>query len=196
MFGEDAHVAGADGVQKAKRWLESTTRLDANWIYPEEASRNKLAYKWHDGSTFIFDMGGVFRGGDLANKTFVAEVKNYTAVGAQGTMYVEYLARCYRARGVSPGLTEQFMWITWHPFSVTNWSKLTTAAEVRSAVVRYSVKALGVPAADAESEVDDTICAEIAESLWLLVLSDKHELLMLSDLDRAAVVTAQMTRGT
>lgn len=195
MFGEDAHAAGADGVQKAKRWLESTTRLDANWIYPEEASRNKLAYQWHDGSTFIFDMGGVFRGGDLANKTFVAEVKNYNAAGSQGTMYVEYLARCYRAREVSPGLTEQFMWITWHPFSVTNWSKLTTAAEVRSAVLQHSVRALGVPLEEAESVVDDTICAQIADSLWLLVLSNKHELLMLSDLDRAAVVTAQMTRG-
>jgi hypothetical protein len=45
MFGDDAHAAGAEGVQKAKRWLESTTRLDASWIYPEEASRNKLAYK-------------------------------------------------------------------------------------------------------------------------------------------------------
>jgi hypothetical protein len=195
MFGEDAHAAGADGVQKAKRWLESTTRVDANWIYPEEASRNKLTYKWHDDSTFIFDMGGVFRGGELANKTFVAEVKNYSAVGAQGTMYTEYLARCYRAREISAGLTEQFMWITWHPFSVTSWTKLTSADAVRAAVLLHSARALGVAAESAESVVDDTLCAAIADSLWLLVLSDKHELIMLSDLDRAAVITAQMTRS-
>ena len=195
MFGEDAHAAGADGVQKAKRWLEATTRVDPYWIYPEEASRNKLTYKWRDNSTFIYDMGGIFRGGDLNNKTFIAEVKNYTAAGAQGTMYVEYLARCYRARQLNPGLTEQFMWITWHPFSVTNWSKLTTADEVRKAVIQHSAKALGVTATEAESEVDDTLCAQIADSLWLLVLSDRHELLMLSDLDRAAVITAQIIRS-
>ncbi|MFT4284017.1 MAG: hypothetical protein QM598_04210 [Protaetiibacter sp.] len=195
MFGEDAHAAGADGVHKAKRWLESTTRVDARWIYPEEQSRNKLEYQWHGGSTFIFDIGGLFRGGDLDGRTFAAEVKNYTDAGAQGTLYTEYLARCYRARGINPGLTDQFMWITWHPFSVTKWSKLTTAAEVRSAVVQHSEKALGVPAEEAESAVDDSLCSQIAESLWLVVLSDKHELLMLSDLDRAAVVTAQMTRG-
>ena len=73
------------------------------------------------------------------------------------------------------------MWITWHPFSVTNWSKLTTAAEVRSAVLQHHQKALGTSdSKQAEAAIDDGQCEAVAESLWLLVLSDKHELLMLS----------------
>ncbi|MBT9605744.1 hypothetical protein [Microbacterium sp.] len=195
MFGEEAHAVGAEGVQKAKRWLEATTRVDVQWIYPEEAARKKLAFQWHDNSSFVYDMGGVFRGGPLANQTFMAEVKNYSTVGKQGPMYEEYLARCYRARQEIPGFTEQFMWITWHPFSQGSWTKLTTAEAVRDAVIKYAPKALGVDVGEATSAVDDTVCAEVAETLWLLVLSDKHELLMLSDLDRAAVISAQITRA-
>jgi hypothetical protein len=52
-----------------------------------------------------------------------------------------------------------------------------------------------VPVDHAASAVDDKVCAEVAETLWLLVLSEKHEFLMLSDLDRAAVITAQITRA-
>jgi hypothetical protein len=195
MFGEEAHAVGAEGVQKAKRWLEATTRVDVQWIYPEEAARKKLAFKWHDESSFVYDMGGVFRGGPLSNQTFMAEVKHYSAVGNQGPMYEEYLARCYRARQAIPGFTEQFMWITWHPFSLGSWAKLTTAEAVREAVIKHSPKALGVPFDQAASAVDDSVCAEVAETLWLILLSDKHELLMLSEVDRAAVITAQITRA-
>ena len=99
MFAEEAHEAGAEGVRKAKRWLDATTRVQARWIFPEEAAQEKLKFQWANGSTFVFDLGGIFSAsGPLANQTFMAEVKNYSAVGSQGTMYTEYLARCYRAR--------------------------------------------------------------------------------------------------
>jgi hypothetical protein len=194
MFGEEAHEAGADGVRKAKRWLDATTRADVRWIYSDAAAKEKLEFSWLDNSKFAFDLGGIFSpGGPVGNRVFMAEVKHYTTAGNQGAMYTEYLARCYRARIENPGYAEQFMWITWHPFSVQTWSKLTTAEEVKAAVLKHSVKALGVsdPKA-AEEALDFEICEYLAESLWLLVLSDKHELLMLSPSDRAAVIAAQI----
>ncbi|MEJ1155156.1 hypothetical protein [Microbacterium marmarense] len=32
--GESAQAKGADGAQRAKRWLESTTRVNAQWVNP------------------------------------------------------------------------------------------------------------------------------------------------------------------
>ena len=198
MFAEEAHEAGAEGVRKAKRWLDATTRAEVRWIFPEDAARDKLTFSWTDGSKFVFDLGGIFSAsGPVANQTFMAEVKNYTTAGGQGTMYSEYLARCYRAKVVSPGYADQFMWITWHPFSVTNWSKLTTAAEVKAAVIQHRAKTLGIKEEQAaEAAIDHAVCEAISERLWLLVLSDKHELLMLSPDDRAAVIAAQIKKAS
>lgn len=196
MFGEEAHEAGALGVQKAKRWLDATTRVSVYWTYPADASKNKLEYEWADSSNFVFDMGGVFSQGELRNQTFAAEVKNYTTPGHQPQMYREFLARCYRARTTRPSSVDQMMWITWNPFSSDSWSKLTTAAEVRARVLEMPEKALGVTAADAESAVDDSVCAAIADCLWLIVLSDRHEHLMLSPDDRAAVIADQIRRSS
>lgn len=198
MFAEEAHEAGAEGVRKAKRWLDATTRAEVRWIFPEDAAKAKLTFAWADDSKFVFDLGGIFSAtGPVANQTFMAEVKNYTTVGGQGTMYPEYLARCYRAKTVSPGYADQFMWITWHPFSVGNWSKLTTSSEVKAAVLQHRVKALGITEEQAaKAAIDDAVCESIADSLWLLVLSDKHELLMLSPDDRAAVIAAQIKKAS
>ncbi len=198
MFAEEAHEAGADGVRKAKHWLDATTRVEVRWVYPDSAAKEKLTHKWHDGSTFVFDLAGVFsQSGPTPNVTFMAEVKNYSTAGSQGTMYTEYLARCFRAREENPGFAEQFMWITWHPFSVGKWSRLTTPEEVRNAVLLHHARALGTASvAEAESALTDEACRDLAERLWLLVLSEKHELLALSPEDRIAVLSAQIARAS
>ena len=195
MFGEEMHAAGVEGVQNAKRWLDATTRADVHWIFPNEAARPRLSFKWADGRDYAFDIGGLFRGGDLANRTFLGEVKNYKTIGGQPEMYREYLAGCYRARQLNPSMADQFMWITWNPFLVDSWAKLTTADEVRAAVIKYSKQTLGVDPEQAETHIPAGTCEAVAESLWLLVLSSRHELLMLSLEDRKAVIAAQMDRG-
>ncbi len=196
MYGEEAHEAGAVGAAKAKRWLDATTRVSVYWTYPSDASKNKLEYEWADGTRFVFDLGGVFNQGELKGQTFAAEVKNYTTVGHQPEMYREFLARSYRARITRPSAVDQLMWITWNPFNASTWSKLTTTEEVRARVLEMPEKALGVSTSEeAESVVDDSVCEAIADSLWLLVLSDRHEHLMLSKDDRAAVIAAQIQRS-
>ena len=77
--GEDAHKKGADGVRRAKRWLESTMRVSTSFTNVEsDSAKRKLSYPWpHGGQRFSFDLGGIFRGAELASDTFSAEVKMY-----------------------------------------------------------------------------------------------------------------------
>jgi hypothetical protein len=192
-MGETMHAVGRDGALRAKRWLEATTRVDAPWINPEAVE--KLAFNWHDGSQFTFDIGGLLRGGDLEGQQFLGEVKKYNQVGEQGTMYTEYLAKCFRAYTTMPGRCDHFMWITWHPFSLNRWAGLCGPAEVRAAVLEHHVRCLGIDdLQQADDELPNADCEALAERLWLLVLSDKQETLVIDDDDLDHVVARQRRR--
>ena len=132
MPGESLHEVGRDGAIRAKRWLEATTRVDVPWVNPDHVA--KLSFPWIGKGTFSFDLGGTLRGGDVHGQEFFAEVKRYTNASDQGSLYREYLAKCYCAYQCSPARCDHFMWITWHPFSVTRWTRLCTAKEVEDAV--------------------------------------------------------------
>lgn len=162
---EDSQEDGRDGVYRAKQWLESTTRLEVPWVVYENSPM--VTTTRPDGSTKKFDLGGYFRGGDLAAAPFFAEVKNYTTVGAQGTEYPKYLADCYFATGAGPDRRTEFMWITWHPFSLTTWRKLCTWEEVRAALEANDAWLNG-------EQIDDERCRTVAKRLWLIVLSERQ----------------------
>jgi hypothetical protein len=189
-MGEVLHEAGREGAQRAKRWLERTTRVDVHWVNPDYVA--KLTFNWADGRTFSFDLGGQLRGGDLDGQEFFAEIKKYNAVGDQGALYDEYLAKCYRAFGEMPSRCDHFLWITWHPFSQSKWTTLCTAGVVREAVLKHRVESLGVTdAEEAQTVVDDATCTAVAERLWLIVLSDKQEVLAVEDAHLDVVLAAQ-----
>lgn len=79
MAGEELHAKGADGVRRAKYWLEGTTRAKVPWTTPESA--NKLTFSWATGAEFSFDLRGYLRGEDLEGREFFAECKNYSGEG-------------------------------------------------------------------------------------------------------------------
>jgi hypothetical protein len=106
----------------------------------------------------------------------------------QGVAYVEYLAKCYRASIVNPGRCDNFMWITWAPFSVNKWDRLCSAGEVEAAVELHRGRAVD------GSEIDVQQCRNVADRLWLIVLSDRQESLVISSDDRA-LITADRVRG-
>lgn len=176
MAGEELHELGAQGARRAKRWLDRTTRADARWVTPDRVAVPKLTFEWADGSTFSFDLGGLLLGEALDGQEFLAEVKYYTSSGAQGKMYEEYLAKCYRAYSSRPDRCDNFMWITWAPFSVTSWATLCDAETVRTAVLQHRQKSLGVDdVASAEAVISGDLVAATAERLWLIVLSRRQE---------------------
>ena len=179
-MGEVLHEVGREGALRAKRWLERTTRVDVPWVNPDHVA--KLTFAWASGGTFSFDLGGSLRGGELDGQEFFAEVKKYSGVGDQPALYDEYLGKCYRAYELMPSRCDHFFWVTWHPFSQTKWTELCDEAEVRSAVLKHRGKCLGEADLNAaEKIVDSGRCAAVAERLWLVVLSDRQEELIVED---------------
>jgi len=189
VVGEGAQAKGADGARRAKRWLDSTTRANAVWINPEPSAVKKLTFHWpHDEKTFSFDLGGFLKHGDFDGEFFYAESKKYDGVSDLNALYVDYLAKCYVAYLQRQELCDNFMWISWAPPLSSRWAELCTAAFVREAVLRHRVRVLNEPDEQkAEALVDDSVCAEVAKRLWLIVLSDRQETLVISPEHRALV---------
>jgi hypothetical protein len=171
--GESLHVIGHEGAKRAKVWLEKTGRVDVNFSRYEVAEAPFLTFPKVVGEPFSFDLGGVLRL-ETGKASFLGEVKKVSGEAGQGGMYKEYLAKCYRT-AVHLGMPYHFMWITWHPFSQNIWTQLCTAEQVKAAVTAHKVAYCGA------DPVDESLCAELAERLWLIVLSDRQESLSMSD---------------
>ena len=186
MAGEEAQERGRDGVQRAKRWLERTGRVDVYWTVYENPTM--LAVPIPGGQSRSFDMGGVILGGDLKGSQFFAEVKRHASANNQAKMYGDYLANCYCMLLQDQTKLYEFMWITWHPFSIRKWTRLCEWDEVRDAIRERQNEWLS-----SASTVDDNLCRLVADRLWLIVLSDKQEQLgmseeMLGEVRKAATI--------
>lgn len=195
--GESAQAKGADGAQRAKRWLESTTRVNAQWVNPNPPAVAKLTFAWpHGGQNFSFDLGGLLKFGEYDGQEFFAESKNYADPNDLPKHYSKFLAQCYVAYSQLPARSDHFMWIAWSPHSVTNWSKLTTAEYVREHVIKHRKQVFGEEdEAKASAMVDDDLVSAVASRLWLIVLSQKQEKLVISAEHRGVIENYEQTKG-
>ena len=197
VSGEELHDKGREGARRAKEWLDATTRADVRWVNPDPVAVPKLTFTWADGiAQFSFDIGGLLLGGDKANQEFLAEVKNYQDASDQGTLYDEYLAKCYRAFVQRPDRCDNFFWVTWAPFKATTWSTLCAPEQLRSAVLKHRSLALGIDDEDQASQAldDDTDRVKaVADRLWLIVLSEKQERHLVLSKEHLAVVRHHIT---
>lgn len=195
VSGEQLHDLGREGARRAKEWLEATTRVNAQWVNPDRYAVPKLSFTWADikQSTFSFDLGGILLGGDLHSQEFLAESKYYKKPGDQGTLYVDYLAKCYRALAVRPDRCDNFMWITWAPFNITKWHDLCSADQVRDAINEHAGKVFGEQERDEESE--RKACEVVSRRLWLIVLSERQESLVISREHRAVIQAHDVRMG-
>jgi hypothetical protein len=185
-LGETLHATGSDGVQRAKRWLELTGRARVPWQRYESLHTPYLTFARPGGNEFSFDLGGYLTGDPFNNVQFLAEVKKYQEAGDQHVLYQEYLAKCYRAASIRGPF--EFMWITWHPFQVGEWRDLCGAAKVRASVEMHRSAYL-----EEGEGLDESLCAGIAERLWLIVLSEKQESLCLTS-EMMAVIRGEEER--
>ena len=165
-------MLGRDGVARAKLWLEKTGRANVLFSRYDVNETKFLSFQKPGGTSYSFDMGGVLNLDD-GNVQFFAEVKHVTSEAGQGREYRDYLCKCYRAS--KDGKPYHFMWITWHPFSQTSWSKLCDAEEIERALVDRKQEFCG------DDDIDLALCRSIAERLWLVVLSKRQESLSMSD---------------
>ncbi len=190
MSGEQTHEKGREGARRAKEWLDATTRVNAQYVNPNPLAIKKLTFPWTEAKKkpFSYDLGGYLLGGDLAGQEFLAECKFYDSPHDQGTEYVKYLAKCYCAYLHRPERCDNFMWITWAPFLVNSWKDLMTADRVAAAVLKHCEHTLcETDEATAKPLLDHAACEAVADRLWIIVLSERQETLVISREHRAVL---------
>lgn len=197
ITGESAQAKGADGAKRAKRWLESTTRVNAHWVNPNPPAVEKLTFAWpHGGQTFSFDLGGTLKYGDYDGHMFFAESKNYDAPNDLRVHYSQFLAQCYVAHLDKPGFCDHFMWIAWSPHDITKWPDLTTSDYVKKHVLKHRERVFGETDAEkAEKMLDLDAVSAVASKLWLIILSQKQETLVISGEHRGVIDKYEAEKG-
>jgi hypothetical protein len=173
MVAEPTQLLGLEGVYFIKRWLESTTHVDLPWNVYEDSPQCTLVCL--DGQLKRFDLAGHFLG--LDRRPLVVEAKKYSTPGHQGTEYVKYLAIAYSStvRDIQTvGDTKrEYLWVTSHPFSQGNWKDLLSRKQVEAALGKHPELLAGKP-------IDDDVVEKLSNRLWLLVLHDKQDGLLLT----------------
>jgi hypothetical protein len=186
VAGEEAHAKGEDGLQRAKQWLDLSTRVSSVWAYDHPVLAEMVHFEWPYAATeqekdFSFDFGGTFRGEPIDNQSFLAEVKNYHCELDLPSLFLDFLAKCYVALGDKPKRCDNFLWISWSPFQARSWHKHATTDNVRRALLQKTnrQRALGVDnEADAKAKLDSERMAGVASRIWLITLSDRQEMLV------------------
>jgi len=188
--GEANHEIGRDGARRAKRWLESTTRVRSAWTNEEANSISRLEFDWpYGGQPFPFDVGGLFYGGAIHNQAFVVEVKKYTVVGDQRAAYGDWLAKAYLVRKAHHRIADQFLFMTWHPFAQTSWTTLCEPSTIVDGILQNKRRIFSPTEQDScESLIDQAVVTDLVDRLWLIVLSNKQEELVITKEHRALIV--------
>jgi hypothetical protein len=72
VAGEEAQDTGREGLQRAKQWLELSTRVRKSWSYQDRLFSSLVHFPWpHGTTTFSFDLGGEFQGDPLDKQSFL-----------------------------------------------------------------------------------------------------------------------------
>ena len=144
---------------------------------PSEVAERQLTFKWHDGTTFALDIGGIMLGGEKSGETFVGEVKNYKNASDLSTHYDSFLAKCYLALKEAPRSCNNFLWISWAPHRANTWDAQTSPETIKTALIKHKQKVFGVSTkeqADAAIGRDESIITDLSSRLMPLVISDQQ----------------------
>ncbi|MEU2175244.1 MULTISPECIES: hypothetical protein [Nocardia] len=187
-------MPGVEGTSLAKRWLESTTRAQVCWVQPDPVAVSELTFT-RPGGTFSYDLGGLLQEGAVHNQLFLAEVKNYRDAGDQRSLYREYLAKCYRAFSVSPERCDHFLWLTWAPFSSTEWSKLQSPERVEECTREHWKFNFTSKDEAASSRLDPEVVQQVSKRLWRPLVISREQIEHLSMSREYLSVIAQYKIG-
>ncbi|MFG1697256.1 hypothetical protein [Nonomuraea sp. NPDC049309] len=183
MAGEDAQLKGILKLRRAKRWLESSTRVAQSWTNEDVGLKEMLEFDWpYWDKPFSFDIGGRFRGDELSGRMFVAEVKGYRAEYDLPHHYQSFLAKCYVALQAKPTRCDHFMWISWAPFQAQKWHHHPSVPSVKNAVLKERQRIFNTDdREEAERLLDEKLLVDVADRLWLITLCDKQENLIIAE---------------
>jgi hypothetical protein len=185
MAGEDSQDTGRDGLQRAKQWLDLSTRVRRSWAYDDPTLAEMVAFEWPHATgqarPFSFDLGGTFRGDSLHDQSFLAEVKNYRYESNLPVHFRDFLAKCYVALGDRPRRCDNFLWISWAPFQAQQWHRHASTEKVQSSLLHEAnrLRVLGVDSEeDAIKKLDAERMANVASRVWLITLGERQEKLV------------------
>lgn len=170
--------------------------MKSSWSAYDKGAPDRLTYPWPEGGkSYSYDLGGNFLGGDLENEFFLAECKKYST-DQQGGHFDKFLAQSYSTLEHHPQLADHFLWITWHPFRVTSWNDLYSAQAIRSSLVNERARLFGdnVEVDDVAGLINEDIVADLAARVWIIVLSDRQETLVISNEDRAELMKIRILK--
>lgn len=171
MGKETAQRIGWEGLNEVKEWLEATTRYSINYtVWDSEAMCTRVC---PDGTKKALDLEGMTVGarGEPARPLSV-ECKKYSGVGSQPQAYREFLAVAYANTVYSidhlgSDARREFLWVTYHPFSQTKWSKLLKISHLRECVEEHSELLAGAP-------IDEDLLAAVARRIGVLVVGKRQ----------------------
>jgi hypothetical protein len=185
---EAVQQKGRDGVDRTKRWLESTTWIELPFDAYETTQMCTLARL--DGAEKRYDLAGYLF--TQPKTPLYVEAKDYdSAGGKQGGEYWAFLSNAYSITArdlssVSGDGRREFAWVTRHPFQVTDWADLTTPKRIEMALDRD-------PAALGGKPRDADIVKLTSDRVWLLVVHKRQEDLVLTPAE-LAMIEAQLNR--
>jgi hypothetical protein len=172
---ESVQQKGSEGVDLAKRWLESTTWIELPFDVYHNAPICTL--RRLDGNVKRYDLFGSIHGNP--NTPLYIESKNYDSTGGkQATEFWEFLANAYSitANDLRDGedARREFWWITRMPFSLNNWSTLTTADRIKTALEDHHPDCL------AGHEIKVDLLSTVADRIEVFVVNKRMEDFMLT----------------
>ncbi|MEU4801197.1 hypothetical protein [Actinosynnema sp. NPDC023587] len=195
MSAEESQELGRRGVMRVKQYLESTTYLQMPWTAYDHGKLCLLQKL--DGNKKQYDLSGFFLG-DRRFPLYV-ESKKYTTPGGQGTAYDEYLANAYSitARAIKEDMDQEieFMWITWHPFRLNHWTRLMDFDYIKEAVLKRPDVLGEIDSKPPEEVVDENICRQVSRRLWMVVLTERQQELVLSPEEVKLAMTVLKREG-
>lgn len=179
MSGEAEQKKGRVGALLAKRWLDRTTRVRADWVNPDGVAKTKLTLKKaHYESVqdvFSFDLGGQFREGDYEGENFLAECKNYEKSSDLPKHFRAFLAHCYRAVSVQHLMADHFFWIAFAPHGGTLWEEIASVDKIEAAVLHQKLIDINFTPDQKPADLYSPETAElVSKRIWMLILSERQ----------------------
>jgi hypothetical protein len=186
VAGELRQLTGSNGIRRAKNWLFYSTRVASMYTNTDKVFNDLLHFRWpYGGQGFSFDLGGKFRGGELEDKSFMAEVKAYDHEMDSPSEYREFIASCYVAFQEKPERCDNLLWLSWSPFQAQRWNRHRTPEVLKNHVLHKDnvFRVLGTEVMEeAKENLDEQVIYELSKRLWLVTLCEQQEdLVIMSD---------------
>ena len=188
LMPEVEQETGRVGAKRIQRLLEATLRFKLP--YDAYAHRERVMLKMLTGRVETYDLKGDYVGEDgRAVTSIYVESKNVAGAGSQSSEFRRFLAQAYSATKqvmvdmrVDPKY--EFMWATTCPWKGDGFRDVASLVSLRSAVVAE----VGGEVIPEGHGIDEEVLAAVKERLWVWVVSDRQEHMLISAEMRGWVV--------